>query len=187
MEAGEALLERGGVPALTLRALARSARVSHAAPAHHFGDLSGLLTALAVRGLTRLGAAFSGATAGAGADPAARLTAMGHAYVGFARAHPGLFVLMFRGERLDRGNPELCRAMAEIGGLLRAATEACAPAGGPREGVGFAAAVWSLVHGFSLLLIDGRLKDLLAAMPGGEDPDTLLEAVFEVSHFVPRG
>ncbi|MBO0712536.1 MAG: TetR/AcrR family transcriptional regulator [Acetobacteraceae bacterium] len=186
LKAGEALLEQGGVPALTLRAVAREARVSHAAPAHHFGDLSGLLTALAARGFAKLGEAVSGAMARAGADPAARLTAMGRAYVGFARCHPGLFVLMSRGGRLDLENPDLYAAMAETSRLLRAATEARAPASGRREGVAFVAAVWSLVHGFSLLLIDGRLKSLLAAMPGG-DPDALLKAVLEVSHFVPRG
>lgn len=37
--------------AVSLRDLARRAGVSHAAPAHHFGDKAGLLTAVAVQGL----------------------------------------------------------------------------------------------------------------------------------------
>jgi hypothetical protein len=35
----------------------------------------------------------------AGTDPRTRMRAMGRAYVGFARARPGLFLLMFRGAR----------------------------------------------------------------------------------------
>ena len=44
-----------GPAALSLRDLARRAGVSHAAPAHHFGDKAGLLTALAARGLRPAG------------------------------------------------------------------------------------------------------------------------------------
>jgi hypothetical protein len=37
---------------------------------------------------------------------------------------------------------------------------------------------WSLAHGFSMLLLDGRLKPLLASLPAGADADTLLAATF---------
>src|SRR5213079_782408 len=40
--AAERVLERDGLAGLTLRAVAREAGVSHAAPTHHFGDLTGL-------------------------------------------------------------------------------------------------------------------------------------------------
>ena len=46
LAAAEAILERDGIQALTLRAAARAAGVSHAAPANHFGDLTGLLSEL---------------------------------------------------------------------------------------------------------------------------------------------
>jgi hypothetical protein len=42
-----------------------------------------------------------------GDPPAARMDAIGHGYVAFARAHPGLFLLMFRSERLDFSRPVL--------------------------------------------------------------------------------
>ena len=44
--AGIELLDEGGLAALTLRRCAARAGVSHAAPAHHFKGLRGLLTAI---------------------------------------------------------------------------------------------------------------------------------------------
>src|SRR6185437_15171104 len=44
LEAAERVLERDGLAGLTLRAVAREAGVSHAAPTHHFGDLTGLVS-----------------------------------------------------------------------------------------------------------------------------------------------
>src|SRR5882762_10020761 len=50
LNAAEKLLERDGLQGLTLRAVAREAGVSHAAPTHHFGDLTGLVSELAAIG-----------------------------------------------------------------------------------------------------------------------------------------
>src|SRR5262245_7555964 len=44
LKAAETVLRRDGLAGLTLRAVAREAGVSHAAPTHHFGDLTGLLS-----------------------------------------------------------------------------------------------------------------------------------------------
>ena len=43
--------------------------------------------------------------------PAARMVAIGHGYVAFARSFPSLFLLMFRGERLDPSRPALRAAV----------------------------------------------------------------------------
>src|SRR5947199_7464628 len=58
LNAAETVLERDGVQGLTLRAAAREAGVSHAAPTHHFGDMTGLLSELAAVGFRRFGAAL---------------------------------------------------------------------------------------------------------------------------------
>src|SRR5215472_8710574 len=54
LRCAESILKRDGLEALSLRAIARAAGVSHAAPAHHFSDLSSLLSALAAEGFDRL-------------------------------------------------------------------------------------------------------------------------------------
>jgi AcrR family transcriptional regulator len=180
LRAAERVLERDGVQGLTLRAAARDAGVSHAAPKHHFGDLAGLLSELAIVGFGRLSDFMS---AGLSADMAARdrLDAIGRGYVAFAKAHPALFLMMFRSERLDMTRPKL-RAAARAG--LEVLASALRPTGSPPgedeltlAQAGRVARAWSIVHGFSMLLIDGRWKPLLALLPEGADSNALFEAV----------
>jgi AcrR family transcriptional regulator len=179
----EAILESDGVPGLTLRAISRRAGVSHAAPNNHFGDLTGLLSELAAVGYTRFGAMLGDAMTEAGEEPRARLKAMGRAYVGFARRHPGLFSLMFRSEVLDSSRPALREAIAEVRAALRAAALARSPGKtqAPLQLAAQATALWSLAHGFSVLMLDGRLDATVKAIPGREDSESLLEAVLTVT------
>ncbi len=183
LAAAETILERDGIQALTLRAAARAVGVSHAAPTHHFGDLTGLLSELAAVGFARFDADLRTAMDAAGDEPGVRLAAMGRAYVSFARAYPGLFVLMFRSERLDGTRPALRESVAAASKALREAISARAggPAGSATQAVAEAAALWSLVHGFAVLLLDGRLQQLIASLPDGKDADRLLDAVLDVT------
>jgi hypothetical protein len=41
------------------------------------------------------------------------------------------------------------------------------------------ARAWSLVHGFTMLLLDDRLSDILRRAPAGTDADTLLNAMLK--------
>jgi AcrR family transcriptional regulator len=177
--AAERILEREGLAGLTLRAAARDAGASHAAPMNHFGDLTGLLSELAARGLGRftdslLAAAKNQPTA------QARLNAIGHAYVRFATANPGLFQLMFRSERLDPTRPALRDQMTRSFEMLRDAVAAAHPAGPGKEAADRSAAymarAWTLVHGFAILLLEGRLDPILESAPSG-DPMRLLDGM----------
>ena len=178
----EAILERDGIQALTLRAAARAAGVSHAAPANHFGDLTGLLSELAAVGFQRF-TTMVAAVRPAGDDAASIGRAMGRAYVTFARTHPNLFALMFRSERLDTTRPALREAMDATAQALRTASAAPGSPPSPLRIAAQAAARWSLVHGFATLLLDGRFGRLIGSLPEGEDADALLEAVLAVTRF----
>lgn len=74
------IVKREGVNAVSIREVARRARVSHAAPAHHFGSKAGLLTACAVIGFQKLADAIDTA-ADAAADHRDALQGAGVAYV----------------------------------------------------------------------------------------------------------
>src|SRR6266568_6229969 len=63
LKAAETVLERDGLAGLTLRAVAREAGVSHAAPTHHFADLTGLVSELAAIGFRQFNVAMAAATA----------------------------------------------------------------------------------------------------------------------------
>jgi hypothetical protein len=46
---------------------------------------------------------------------------------------------------------------------------------------------WSLVHGFTMLLLDDRLSDVLRRMPQGISVDTLLDAMLKSTIGRPPG
>jgi AcrR family transcriptional regulator len=94
VQAGRRILEGEGPQALSLRAVAREAGVSPAAPYHHFKDKSDLLEAIAKEGWMELGAAVAKARAQA-PDARAAMTNIGVAYVCFARDNPALYRTMY--------------------------------------------------------------------------------------------
>jgi AcrR family transcriptional regulator len=182
LQAARRVADRDGLNGLTLRAVAREAGVSHAAPAHHFGDITGLLSELAAMGFEAFSAQMDGAaTCEAGrAGEAAQQKAS--AYVAFARDNPCLFQLMFRAERLDRTRPALQAASQKAFAKLALIV-------GERRGEAIdldhltlaqaagIARLWSLVHGFAMLRLDGRLQHVLDAAPPGTTEAMLLAAM----------
>src|SRR5580700_1442192 len=94
IRAAREILELEGYEALTLRAAARRAGVSQAAPYNHFADKAALLPAVAALGFKEFAAAMRQEMSAAD-NPQARLNAAGIAYVAFATSNPGLFKLMF--------------------------------------------------------------------------------------------
>ncbi|MDH3300713.1 MAG: TetR/AcrR family transcriptional regulator [Acidimicrobiia bacterium] len=146
----ELVAERGPV-GFSLREVARRAGVSHAAPAHHFGDSKGLLTAVAIEGFQDLCRAFESAVAGTD-DPVDRMTAMGKAYVGVAVNQIGHFAVMWTDELVDTTNPELVEASARAYGYLESIVTAIAEEHNPELDVDAASILtWSAVHGLAML------------------------------------
>ncbi|MBJ7408959.1 MAG: TetR/AcrR family transcriptional regulator [Phenylobacterium sp.] len=93
VDAARRLLEAEGPSALSLRAVAREAGVSPAAPYHHFKDKSELLDAVAHEGWETLNAQM--AEAKARDTGPHQLTGLGIAYVCFARENPALYRVMY--------------------------------------------------------------------------------------------
>jgi AcrR family transcriptional regulator len=144
----EALAE-GGPTALSLRAVARRAGVSHAAPAHHFVDKAGLLTAFAAEGFDLLAEALKESRNDGFLD-------VGVAYVQFAVSHTVHFEVMFQ-PSLYRADEEEVVASRERAAeeLRRGAEELVAKIGSNARIVGLAA--WSMAHGFASLWLSGSL------------------------------
>jgi AcrR family transcriptional regulator len=162
LAAARGLIERTGPSGTTLRAIARDAGVSPAAPYHHFADRDHLLAALAAEGFEELGVAMTRSAARVPrGQPLRRLQVAGVAYVRFALRNPELFRLMFSGMLEDRSTyPDLERAATEAFGVLQRLLGSAAT---PRTRPDAAAlAAWSTVHGLAVLLIEGRLGHLSA-------------------------
>ncbi len=158
VRAGIALLEEEGLDALSLRAIAARAGVSHAAPRNHFGSLRGLLTAIAAEGF-RLHASHMRAGLAPGADRVARLHAAMEGYVRFARNHPALFALMFSPLHCDMTDPDLTDAGRASYSILADISRGLDwdKAGLPDAQYRTETMLWSLVHGFAQLQGAGLL------------------------------
>jgi AcrR family transcriptional regulator len=175
LDAAERSLERKGAAGLALRAIARDARVTHAAAYHHFEDRDALLRAVAARGFERFAEALA-AAAREHAGPDAFLE-VGVAYVRFATSHPALFRLMFGAEaaRGRSGDPELRAAAERALEVLLAGVRAAAPKLSDAAVRRRAAGAWSVVHGLSALILDGQLAPL--ELGAAEDPEELARQV----------
>ncbi|MBW1905082.1 MAG: TetR/AcrR family transcriptional regulator [Deltaproteobacteria bacterium] len=93
LETAFGLVDSQGVEAISMRALAREAGVSSAAPFRHFADKRVLLEAVAEKAAAELERKVDEATAEC-SDALTQFRAMSVAYVRFAAEHPALFDLI---------------------------------------------------------------------------------------------
>jgi AcrR family transcriptional regulator len=161
LAAARAELVEHGRAAISLRAVARRAGFSHASPKYHFGDRSGLLTAIATEGFQGLARQLSDVRE---SDAQQQLAALGRAYIDFGLSHPALFELMFAPSELRATDPELIAAQQQaIGSLTTAVSRLAGIDTTPSDTPKLALISWALVHGLVVLARDGALQS--AATP----------------------
>ncbi|MEU1040372.1 TetR/AcrR family transcriptional regulator [Streptomyces sp. NPDC005551] len=154
IQVGVDLVTAEGAQALSLREIARRAGVSHGAPRRHFPTHLTLLSAIARRGFTDLGARAVEALDEA-ADPRDSLLTLGRVYLDFALANPGMYELMFRHDLLRSDELGLRETSLPLFGVLvdlvgRVRPEADAPL--------VAGALWANLHGIAQLWSWGSLQ-----------------------------
>jgi AcrR family transcriptional regulator len=159
LDAAAQTLDELGTDNLSLRNLARRIGVSHAAPAHHFGDKAGLLTALAIEGFELFIEHIAEALASAPPQPIDQLLALAQAYAEFAELHPGHFEVMFRPTVIHGNDPDYVAASDAAFEALRQQVARCQQAGWRPDADtrALAAAAWALAHGISVLRAEGSL------------------------------
>ena len=166
INAGIEILRTEGMAGLTLRKCAALVGVSHAAPAHHFPGLPGLLDAIAARGFNIFADAMEAEARAAPDEPRAQLKAICVGYFEFAKAHPALFDLMFHQVwPLTGSEAELGLAGLRAYAMLAQACAPFVPKGAASNTV--ETQVWSLIHGYSALTVVGKM--------GGQRPVSPLE------------
>lgn len=156
IEASIALMAEDGGNALSIRKAAARAGVSHAAPAHHFPTLAHLRSAVIAEGHRRFTTSMQEARAAAPNSPRAQVLAASRGYLAFARAHPGLFEVMFSAEDCAVDSAERDEATA---GSYAVLAEIARPfAGGdPAAQALMELRIWSTTHGFASLAISGSV------------------------------
>ena len=186
LKAAEDELSENGLERFSLRAAAKRANVSHAAPAHHFKDMTGLLSALAADGYRRLVKAQTQRQAQAGQGAVDQFVASGLGYVDFAEAHPALFQLMFASEKPDRSHPDFAAASLDAYGKLEREVAALYPGdvAADRRTI-LLMTSWSVVHGLAELIISGRAEGPLQLSSRTPDArDAMIRAILLRVHEV---
>ena len=144
LEAARSILEEESLSALTLRAVARKAGVSHAAPYRHFPNHEALLVELSIEGFDELREALREAARAQGTE-SDKIATIGAAYMRFVAQRPALARLMFGGQLPNRDQfPALGLKADSIGAEIGAALHDSA----------LGLAVWASVHGLAMLVLE---------------------------------
>jgi AcrR family transcriptional regulator len=171
ISAAARLLDQGGPPAVTLRAVAKAVGVSHNAPYKHFQGKEELLAAVASRELSRPGAAG----AAADAEPLQALRRMAQAYVDWAQHHPERFKLTFgpwRGGSEELAVSATAARARFVDAVVRAQQSGRLVCGDPER---VTALILALAHGAADLSLGGHLA---REGKGHADPTDLLDDLF---------
>ena len=170
-DAARAILEEEGLSGLSLRAVARKAGVSHAAPYRHFPSHEALLAELAKDGFAELRNELVAATSRPGLEDD-RIAGIGGAYMRFVARRPALVRLMFGPQLPNRDTfPELAAAADAVGAEIGAALNDAA----------LGLAVWAAVHGLAMLILEnvvdlGQRRSGLHVLPSRAE--ILLRSLF---------
>ena len=168
VEAARRILEAEGQSALSLRAVAREAGVSPAAPYHHFKDKCELIDAVAHQGWSKLHEVIAKARADA-ASPEEALSNIGVAYVAFARANPALYRVMYDGIRDQEAMPDHVKnGDSGYNEVEQAIIEAGADAADEMAVQLATVAAWCTAHGVAEMIGLKQFEPLKQAL-GGED------------------
>ena len=162
LEAAVRTIDAEGVERLTLRGVGATLGVSRTALYRHFADKSALLAEVAREGFRTLRLQLLEASRAQGGGRAG-FEAMSQAYVRFAVSHPAHYRVMFGGilgADAHAANPGLAEEGAGAFGALVDALVSLQQAGLVRrdDPLQLALFIWSVVHGVSMLAIDGRLS-----------------------------
>jgi len=174
VRAGVELVASEGLPALTLREIARRAGVSHGAPRRYFPTHLALLSAIARAGFADLDARIAAALADSPSNPRARLATMARLYVEFGLTNRGMFELMFRHDLLESNHLRLREVSLPLFELLVDLVSHARPGTGPPPAV-VAGALWANLHGLVQLSSWGSL----ALATGTDDLEPLLTATLD--------
>lgn len=152
IEEGVKLVEESGVNALTLREIGERAGVSRTAPYRHFADKAELLGAISEAGFAQFADALEAARDSVLGSFAARLDAMGIAYLRFAEEHRAYYEVMFGAHCAANRPPdgtEGRRAFEVLEGFIRAGQASGEVRPGDTNAM--AKVVWAVVHGIAML------------------------------------
>jgi len=164
IKAGIQILSKEGLGGLSLRRVAKKAGVSHTAPYAHFADKQALIAAISTEGYHLLYEQLASAVETNQGNPQNMLIEVGWAYVQFALKDPELFKVMFSGViEQEKDYPDFREISQKNFQLLVGRVKNYQETGllAPEPADMVAVRLWSLVHGFIMLLLEGQISHTL--------------------------
>ena len=172
IKAGLEILSKEGLSGLSLRKVARKAGVSHSAPYAHFTDKQALIAAISTEGYCLLYEKFQGIRESYRDDPNRQLFEVAWAYVQFAQSNPAQFKVTFSNVvAREKDYPALVEMTGKCFNQVTQIVQDCQGAGilTPSPPDIMAVSIWSVVHGFASLLIEGQISHLVLERTSLED------------------
>jgi AcrR family transcriptional regulator len=164
INAALALLDEGGLEQVGIRQVARAVGVAHSAPANHFRNKQALYSALAQHAFSELVQALDQVLID-GMALEESIQAFNQCMLAFALKHPNRYTLMWRKDLLDDQDPALLDAMEQVYQKLLSLLASHAQAQ-QVDVESQAIALWSMIHGYISLRLDGNLSDGQDAVTG---------------------
>jgi len=157
LDVAVSLLDQHGVSGVTIRAVARSAGVSHSAPVNHYKDRRALLTAIAQGQFNTILKEIETALLEAPTEPKDRIAVFANTIIDFGFKYPHRYQLLWRGDLIDHEDPALLVVMDSIYDQLCYEIERAVPGANVDKDT-VAVALWSMLHGY----VDMRLSGMFS-------------------------
>jgi AcrR family transcriptional regulator len=153
------LLDRGGVNAVTLRAVAEAVQVSHNAPYRHFRSRNALLAGVAERDFGELNRAFQ--THYNLKDAKGALKAAAKTVITYARKHPARYRLLFSDPDIAQAGGSIETAAFDAFQSFHILVEQCQKIGKPMstQTSRLAGLIYATLHGAIDIELGGRAKE----------------------------
>ena len=161
IQAGMEILAEEGLGSLSLRKVAKQAGVSHAAPYSHFKDKQALIAAISTEGFRRLYIQLESVLKEYEAQPDILLVETAWAYMQFALNETDCFKLMFSSAlEKEKEYPDFVAVSQKSFAQLVKIVEICQQGGALKAGELdlLAVKLWSSVHGFASLYLEGQIS-----------------------------
>lgn len=163
-------LDEHGAGGVTMRAVAKTAGVSHGAPVNHYKDRRSLLTAIAKAQFDALLKEIDKQLAATSRAHCPRIEIFANVMIDFGFRYPHRYRLLWSADLIDHADAELLSVMDKIYDQLCAEFTKGAPEREFDKDT-YAVALWAMVHGYVDLRLSGMfepMNDSISNAPRGE-------------------
>lgn len=172
------LLDEEGIDAIGIRKIARLLDVAHSAPANHFKNKQALLNSLATASFRHLVASIKKEIPQDTFNLKPAIHSFCNTILEFGLAYPNRYKLLWRREYAEDKDEELNTAMEDIYAQLTVILDKHAQ----KKQVDVesqAIALWSLIHGYVLLRLDGNLTEGYDEVTGIKRQSAIIDVLIE--------